>query len=120
MKVRGGWVLNDPAPEYQTQLEKCKYFYRAPREYIIAGVSTSGKVYFQLPYTMRANPAPIIVSLGSVAINGTNYPVGSINYISSMGDDGLKGALNPPDGVAWPSGYPATWRSNNIGLDSDL
>ena len=54
----GNWVLNDPPPDYQKELEKCQYYYKPKNDnWISACVMGNGYVQLRIPGRMRIVPA---------------------------------------------------------------
>lgn len=52
------WILNDPPPNYQKELEKCQYYYKPKNDnWISACVMGNGYVQLRIPGRMRIVPA---------------------------------------------------------------
>lgn len=89
MKVRGGWILNDPAPNFATELMRCQGLQlfgpmTAPRYHTNNSVQ---RAFISTPVTMRGKPT-IIGDVRVYAVEGNTplYDVTvTVNRVQSNG-----------------------------------
>lgn len=100
----GNWVLNDPPPNFQQELAKCKYFQqglKALNNNITLGFGrliSDKNIAVSLPIgPMRTSPASITNPTGVIASKGTfgetTYPVTGVSFIGYRPGDSLITAL---------------------------
>lgn len=89
MKVRGGWTLIDPAPNYTDELMRCARDQQllGGSAYARFGIGYAGSTsyaYLDIPILVPLRAAPTVSLLGSIKLyriaTGTQVPIKSISY----------------------------------------